>query len=804
MFRHISGSISIVAVTALYAAPLLAQQTAIEEIVVTTQKREQSLQDVPVAVSAFSEEFMNRTGVRDLRDLVDMTPGFNGRTDDSFSDALAIRGISTNDFGLGGDPSVAVFVDGVYEGRNGGGVTSFLDVERAEVVRGPQGTLFGRNAIAGAINVVTNQPEEEFGGSLSATIEEFSHYELSATVNAPITDQLFFRGTAAYYTEDGYLSNLAGGAKLGEHESKAVQAALRWAGDTVDTTFTVFYEERDGVSSVYQSTAPLSAAGVFDDNGSLLPKDKVFTDLGSGSIDQTDVLRLTLDVEVELSGGYSLTSITGYKNYDFNYVEDYDASSALIDNYVQRQDVDYFSQEFRLNSPTEGPVVWFVGASGYSENVAGAFQNRYNEDDLCRALAFTEVDDTGLEGFLPGTTVTGCDDPVFEDFWGDLIDPADILANKPETNVADGDYWGWAIYADATWSVSDRLDITFGARYTFDNKDFRSQVFDSGGALFNNFEFEFYSCSGPDPDRTGFASAADCIDGFTDVRDSADWSAFTPRLAFNYQFSEQVSFYGNIAKGYKSGGFSTFGFDLPAPPDIDGLVPAGTRPKRFDSEDVLSEELGIKTRLADGSLMFNLTLYNYDYQDLQLTFFSAGSTLTGNVAEASGTGAEADLRWLPDEHWDIYFSAAYSSTEIDKVDQAFLDEGGCDNCKGNDLWFAPELSTSLVLTYRHPVNNGASVFVTGEHHYQDGMFSGPDNLALAAVPSWNEVNFQLGYESGSNWSAVVYVNNAFDEEYFERGWENADADNLYGYGIVNALVWPAKPRTIGARVDYNF
>jgi iron complex outermembrane receptor protein len=176
---------------------------AIEEIIVTTQKREQALQDVPLAVSAFDEQFMEQANVQDFRDLVALTPGFNGNTDDGFIDALAIRGVSTNDFGIGGDPSVAIFVDGVHEGRNGGVVTSFLDVERAEVVRGPQNTLFGRNAIGGAISVVTNKPQEDFSGKVGATFEEYDHYELDGTVNVPLTDSLFFRASFALMEEDG-------------------------------------------------------------------------------------------------------------------------------------------------------------------------------------------------------------------------------------------------------------------------------------------------------------------------------------------------------------------------------------------------------------------------------------------------------------------------------------------------------------------------------------------------------------------------------------------------------------------------
>ena len=162
---------------------------------------------------------------------------------------------------------MAVFIDGVHEGRNGGAVTSFLDIERAEVVRGPQNTLFGRNAIAGAISMVTHKPEDSFGGKLSAAIEDYNHFEMQGTINAPITDQLYFRASAEHYQEDGYLDNLAGGRKLGKHDRNAGQAALRWKTDSTDATLTAFYESRQSDPSVYWSTFPLAADGSLDRMG---------------------------------------------------------------------------------------------------------------------------------------------------------------------------------------------------------------------------------------------------------------------------------------------------------------------------------------------------------------------------------------------------------------------------------------------------------------------------------------------------------------------------------------------------------
>jgi iron complex outermembrane receptor protein len=762
----------------------------VEEVIVSVQKRAQSLQDVPLAVSAFSAEQIRQGNIRDLDDLAALTPGFSGNTDDSFTDALAIRGISTNDFGVGGDPSVAIFVDGVWEGRSGGAVTTFLDVAQAEVVRGPQNTLFGRNAIAGAISVTTTKPGEDFGGRVRLTVEEYDHFEGEATINVPLTDRLYFRGTAYSLSEDGYLPNLAGGGKVGKHDSTAFQAALRWAGDRVDSTLTLFYEDRKQHPSAYWSTAPLAPDGTLDPDGRILPRDRIVSDaLAAGrGIDDPEVFRAVLDVTAQLGGGWTLTSITGFKTYDFRYLEDYDATTARVTDYAVDQEVDYLSQEFRINSPTDGRVVWFAGLSWYKEDVNSRVDQFYDEDDLCRTIARTEVDETDVEDgnliWPVSTAVTGCDDPAFEVEWGEDIDPGDILAGKSEASLNFGDYQGFAVYADATWSVTDRLDLTLGARYTWDDKEFATRVFDSGGALGNNLAWAFHTA------------------GL--VRDRHDWSAFTPRFAVNFNLTDQWTLYANVAMGYKSGGYSTFGIVLPGEPDEDLLAPPGSRPKSFDSEEVLSMEAGARARLFNNRLQANLSVFNYQYDDLQLLYFDGASQLTDNVAEASGTGVELELRWMPADGWDIIFTGAWLDTEIDKVDQGFLDAGGCDACAGNELPFAPRWSTSALVTYRFPVADVAEIFITGEHSYQDKMFSGADNVALAATPSWSIFNFRVGYDSGRDWTVTAYVQNAFDEEYFERGWENADADNRFGYGYVNTLVWPSKPRTVGLTVNWEF
>lgn len=757
---------------AVAAIALPTSAAEIEEVVVTAQKREQSLQDVPLAVSVFSEDFMAKAGVEDVRDLVALSPGFSGATEDSFADAMAMRGISTNDFGVGGDPSVAIFVDGVWGGRTGGVQTSFFDMAGAEVVKGPQGTLFGRNAIAGAVSIKTQKPVDEFEGSVKAGIAEYGRREITATINQPLTDKLFLRASVYSLSEDGFIENLQGGDDFGFHERSAARISLRYAGDTVDATITAQYEDREQNSSIYWDEA----------NG--LPKNKVNQDLkGKDAIDEGEIANVTANIEIDINDSMTLTSITGWKTYNFYYLEDYDARPEAIDNFLLDTKVDYFSQEFRLNFEAGDNLVGFVGASYYDEKIDGKTGTQYNENDLCNAIGRTDSPD------FDGPVVNGCSDVNFLSYWlGETPTADDIseaqdsaLAFKSEDifNKVDAD--GWAVFADITWTPTENLDLMYGVRYTEDSKKMGIKVTDSGGYLGNNFNFEYTI-----PDY---------------AYEKTTWSDTTQRVAANYQLSDEISIYANYGQGYKSGGYATYGAVV-IDADEDGVADPGSKPLKFDPETVDSFEVGVKTKLFDNSMQANFALYSYTYTDLQLSYFDNGSTLVTNLGEATGKGAEMDVRFLPTDNIDLFFTAAYQDVEISD-DKGVVGTACNEACKGNQLPFSSKVSTAALVTYNVDMDQG-SMYFTVEHLYQSKQYSDLDNNDYIAQGSHSETNFRMGYESEDSWGATLWVENIFSEEYFERGWANGDLDNQYGYGINNTQVYPSKPRTIGVDVKYSF
>ena len=317
---------------------------------------------MPLSVSAFTGDMLKEGRMADIRGIVDFTPGFTGKTEDGFTDALSMRGIATNDFGIGGDPSVAMFVDGIWSGRTGGVMTAMFDVERAEVVKGPQGTLFGRNSIAGAVSVITNKPENVFEADAELTLADYDHVEANAMVNVPLGDQWALRAAGYMLDNKGFLENLAGGDDLGFHQISPVacRCAARATCSTRSLTFA--YEDREQDPSVYWVPA----------DG--LPEDQVNIDLGDNGIDESDVFETRANLEWSLANDYSVTSLTGYKKFDFNYLEDYDGGPGHVNDYGQQNAVEYWSQELRLNSPGDGKLTWFAGASVYHEEIDGVFR----------------------------------------------------------------------------------------------------------------------------------------------------------------------------------------------------------------------------------------------------------------------------------------------------------------------------------------------------------------------------------------------------------------------------------------------
>jgi len=755
---------------------------AIEEVVVTAQKREQSLQDVPISVSAFSGEMMKDAQIDDAKQLAVLTPGMSGNSNDSFMDSINIRGISTNGFGIGAEPSVGTYINGVYLGRTGAAVTSLFDMERVEVVKGPQGTLFGRNASAGAISMHTRKPDSELGGSVDLSLGEDGYQEFTGVLNAPLTENINSRFAIYQREQDGFVKNLTDGGDIGGEEVLAVRATFSYEGDTVSGNLVLEYEDREVTPTVYRAyddgTSLSTGLGMLGLNNIRAGKDEIRSDIPSNEmVDEGEVWGATLSLEFELSDDYSLSSITGIRGSNYYYVEDFDGTDAHLFSYFQDQEQTYASQEFRLNYNGDGPVTWFVGASAYREEVKARYDQTYDEDLMCAStFAATYGVDYGQSAV---DSVTDCAS-YYNYFYGPgaYTDPGVGVRN--DSVDAEGDYEGWGIYGDATWAATEKLDVTVGVRYTEDSRDFKTR-FGGQDRNYGWYSFPFFSSNFIEGEQT--------------------WENVSARLAINYDVNENISTFLNISTGYKAGGFNTFDIDVldgSDPTDLDASVDFEAGLSEFDEEEVLSVEVGIKSMWWDDRIQLDASLYHYEFEGMQAVYAVGAQTRLANAGDASGEGLEVSLRILPTENLDIYWGLAWADTSLDDPEDVFCAATSCK--KGGQLPGTVAFSSSIVATYTIPMDSGEA-YITLENFYDEGApgFGDFSDSSVYKTEDFNETNLRLGYRSSDEWSASLWVTNLTDNDIFKSASPVAGAANLPAH-----TVGLAEPRRIGVSVGYEF
>lgn len=729
------------------------------DIVVTAQRRSERLVSTPLAISAFRHEDIVDLRLKDVKDLVTFTPGFSGDSDDSYIDSLAIRGIVSSDYGIGGDPSIGIFKDGVYQGRTGSVVTSLFDIERAEALRGPQGFLFGRNAISGAISVVTNKPViASHDAHVYLTIADVDRVEAEAAFNLAISDNLAARAAFFGTSYDGWIDNaftpdindrLMGGSKL------ALRPSLRFQDGPLQVTLIGEYERRRLDGSPYRaSNTDSEVLDVIDDAlGTDLiirgAKGDVDSDL-TRPRDDGRILGASLQADFDL-GFATLTSISAYRAHRFFYSEDYDGTPLLLGNYTHRQRGSYASQELRLVSPASGPLSWSAGLSAYREKVRARFTNEASEDIVCRA----------------GYGYTSCDE-LTADLFGSayVAAPAGVLVDVNDVRSTNT---GLSAYGDANYWLVRQIQVGAGLRYTWDRKRFAINVLPASSSLGNIWTFTYFT------------------DGF--LKATKAWDGLTPRFYARYEPSRDLSVYASLTRGYKAGGFGSFTVETPAPLEDYAQVPEGTRPNAFAPETIWSKEVGAKGNLFGRRVSFDVTAFHYTYSNLQTVFFDTATRTQQviNVGRVRGYGVEASAAIRANRYFDLSGNVTYTHTR----------KSGDRDCEARDCGGLPnpEWASSGVATVRYPMSD-SEAYLSGEWIHQGRRRESFDWRGITRRPSATEVNLKLGYRSQAGFEAIVFVENLFDTLY-HRGAEN-------GGDLTPANVWGVnQPRRFGAALRWS-
>lgn len=828
-----AGLLAVMGATQAWAAD--EPTTTVDEVIVTAEKREVSLQDVPVAVSAYTAETRQILGISTLQDISNFTPGLSYSSSD---DRVFVRGIGRQTNTNGSDPGVATYTDGVYDAQTASVGASDFFVERLEVLRGPQGTLYGRNSIGGAINAISKRPTQDLSGDVRATVGNYGVFDIEAAVSGGLTDNIRAKLAGARYSqEDGYYDNAAGGrSEGGAGERTYVELQLEaditpdlqaWAKlstsslDTYQRT-TIYTGAYDYALYPTSFIAPGSAygyntVGVVSGgpavNPSLNGAGKFNTDTPSRQ-KMSDVFSLATDVTWSLPG-VDIRYIGGYRTYNYAAIRDLDDTSvesytvpldpgfsicaafiagcgpvtiAPSQAFIYEEDKSSGSSELNFSSTGEGAVQWIAGLYYYAEEMDQT--SRFNAPDLVQIR----------------TVANGPANPS-----GDFVYAASSLESRSA-----------AIFGQLDWQFAEQFKLTVGLRYTEDKK--------SG---FEQLRVVCYGCGGFTPDQYGTSTPAldvtaasistaaapgvsspvtiDPVTGIARRSLSGSWNAVTGTFGLDWTPDDDTLAFAKYSRGYKSGGFNAGGI-TPLP--------------QTGEESVDAFEFGYKKSVGR-RLLLNLAAYHYGYKGLQVPLTvttAAGINLTQffNLDESTSYGAELEAIWRPIDPLRLSMSYAYAKSEIkegccfvDGVDPLAGQQGAQpvgplvggqqpQSLKGQSLPQMPESKIALNASYDVEFSAGTLTF-SGTYIWRDDAYSSVFNRAYTETPSYDQVDLRAVWrDANERYRVIAYVRNAFDEQ----GYDSAVGSMLASppapansYGVTYGLT---PPRTFGLQLQYSF
>ncbi|HVK53034.1 MAG TPA: TonB-dependent receptor [Pseudoxanthomonas sp.] len=774
------------------AAPAAADEaTTLDTIKVTAQSREQELKDVPIAISVINADLIDDLAATDIGDLDMFVPGLDVGSDSPTQPRYAIRGISTGDFGIGTDPAVGVYIDGVYSARTGGAMLAFNDIERIEVLKGPQGTLFGRNSAAGAVSVITNKPSNVVEGNARIRVGEDGRRYMSGLFNMPIGERNALRFSALSNHSDGWMTDAESGQNLNPQDTWALRTAWRSElGESTTLNLSWDYENIDQLArpavglvalDPYPGTPPVPADG----SSFLDPlKAPVYNDV-RGNEESRTFNGLTLQIDHAFPWG-SLQSTTAFRDFDTENREDEDGTNR-INLYFDTANIESnrsYYQEFKF-SGVSGSLDWVAGASWFKEDADQTSETNLFTDSIGTAMSHLEsFGYTNLFAVLDGyLEMAGLPLRMQGHQW-------------TESMVNHGKAEAYAAFGDVIWHANDRLNLTFGLRLTHDRKEFswyngprEAQTLDATIAMLD--AAGFWELLGVDPSMfmADFVFSFGDLEGVKNKRKDS-WTDLSPRFVIDYALNDNTMVFGSLAKGYKAGGFNS-------------VQPQS----EFDNENVWNAEFGIKTVFPEQKLSLNASTYYYLYQDRQairLDLNTAGSGVPRYLTDTSDMeawGVDVDLQWRPVQGLNLNVGAAFIDATYKNGTSNGADLSG-------DPTGEPYLSATAGLGYTWLINEGGDVRFSLQHAYRgksrcnsassiQGDCNSYGNFSVGEAQNRTDVRVQWTAQDG-HWGVGLYGNNVFDERYVV-GVNNISASVL-GTPFANI----SAPREVGLELNAKF
>ena len=723
-------------------------QVTTGEIVVTAQKQSESLQEVPLAITAITSDALQRSAITDLQGVTANIPNLNLGQQLGVA-KIALRGIGLESLQPGAEGSIAFHVDEVFISRSVAALASFYDIEQVEVLRGPQGTLYGRNATGGSINLITRGPRDYLNGYANLTVGNYGRVVTEGAIGGPIVEDVL-SARIAFQTQDrnGYGENTITGSDIDDLKSRSVRGSLRFTPTdrlTLNLKGDYYWQQDRSGGYHYLGAAGFSAPGVPIEPiglalGGLVASDRRDITNNFDPSNKMEFWGLTGKLNYELTDSLDFVSITAYRELDYTTSSDIDSTSAPLSRINQAEQDWQFSQELQLVG-NHDRLSWLVGLFYFKEDDRGQL-----------AIPF----DNRIVGFpAPGDFVRG--------YYGSGFIKTEAIA----------------AFGQASYEVLDDLTLTLGARYSSEEKTNRDEsIFD----VFTPFDFD-----------SSISASLETPPGAAVIDRDRRFRSFTPRIALDYQATPDVLIYASWSKGFKAGTYS-----------LGSFTPA------VEPEEVSALEGGIKSSLFDRRVRLNLAGFYYDYTDLQvgkvvnqLTVLenAANATIYGLEAEmqaevAEGLEVDANVSWLH-ARFDDYVSADPSrpfgdGTTVDDQGQPAFD------LAGNRLGQSPDFTFFVGAQYTLPTNAG-DFTLRGEVSYRDRVYFTPFNVDYVSQAPFAKANAFLNWESQSgSWNASVFVKNITDKTTISSAYISSV---IFGFPINGYL---EEPRTYGVRIGYNF
>jgi iron complex outermembrane receptor protein len=842
--------------------------TTIDDIVVTAQKREQNLQDVPIVVTTLSAESLNNAGVRDIKDLQILTPGMTVTSTQSEASTTArIRGVGTVGDNPGLESSVGVVIDGVYRSRNSIGFGDLGEMQRIEVLKGPQGTLFGKNTSAGVINILTEAPSFTPGFDAELTFGNYGAMGASGSVTGPLTDTLAFRLYAGRRVRDGFYDVDTGDGPRTQTDDQnqdffTTRGQLLWLpNDNTSIRIIADYTARDeyccvgvqtrtgptypfidGLSNGQGQTPPVTGFGN-------LPFSRLaYANRGTGQ--EIRDMGISLEANIDLpSIGATLTSITSWRDWSGDIGMDIDYTGADIAFRPQDGEygysVDNLTQEIRLAGQTDR-FDWLVGAFATRERIGRADSWHYGADytPFLSLLLSTQLNAAtqGVPPILGGPVI------INPGAVNCLTAPGALAAairsclqgtsapTGPGFTVGQGyrDFYeqestSYALFTNNTWHVTDQFDLTLGLRYTMDDKSLDAQQ--------RNLNGNGSTCAAVGANATQIAlalgfggpanvAAAQTIVGNAclpwanaaynnrNISESFDDSELSGTFKAAYRFNDSVMAYASYARGYKS-----FGYNLDRVQT--GITP--TASLLFPSEMVDSYEIGVKSTLLNRTLLLNATYFDQTFSDFQLNTFLGTAFVVESIPELTSRGIDADFVWFsPVEGLSFQGGVTYTKTEYGVFTAADLINPGnfpqLSLLPGATASFAPEWSGSLAMNFNRSLGNGLRGGFSLAAKYMSDYNTGSDLLPYKDQDAFTTVNARVmvGSEDG-RWTGEFWVQNLTEAEYKQVGYNGplqgsafqttVQPNGTYYNPALDTQTYDAflgQPRTYGVTLRYRY